>query len=102
VLPVPYEQHPSSHSSHWTLHTDAAKGKKKAIAFNPIQIQALKEVTDCLKFMTVWQDVAYMAAKMNLLPALVKLLDSPQLTLRHNAHLIIGVAFTLCCFCAGL
>jgi hypothetical protein len=76
------------------LHADAAKGKKKKIAYTPIQIQALKVITDCLKLMTVWQDVAFTAAKQNLLPALVELLDSPELTLRHNAHLIIGAAST--------
>jgi hypothetical protein len=81
-------------SNNFNLHADAAKSKKKQLEYTPIQMQALKVITDGLKLMTVWQEVAFMAAELNLLPALVELLDSPELTLRHNAHLIIGAAST--------
>lgn len=74
-----------------TAHADAGKGsKKKGPALEPAHLLALREATDCLKVLTLWPEVAFIAAKAGLLPALVGLLDSPDLTLRRNAHMIIG------------
>lgn len=69
---------------------DGSKSKKKGLALDPVQTQALRAATGVLKFLSVLPTCAFIVSHIGCLPTFVSLLDHQQLSIRRNCHILLG------------